>query len=417
MSERLMQEFRERAERPDPPAGPRRAAATGAARRRVRPPPGRPYWRPRWPSGASWSPRRSMTKTPSAPHRSARHGSTRHRRPPPVTASCWNPKTVGGSHPCLRGVSSQRGSTCGGRSTSIRGPISSPVLNTDLAPARSGDLEAHFVVPGDYWYWWGGGAGKANPAGPRVLALPADRNHPDYRSARAEVPGVRARPCAGRPGVRFVRRPDSRRIARRRGVRGPEQRAEVRLRRGPRAVHSDRAVSRRPGVLGAEHAVAGVRNRDEIDAEDDTPVPDGDIYTSAGHVLDVWVVDVKGEHVVVSADTAHTNAADLSEMRELLDSIRFEFTEAVVPRGRQRASGFRRILSNRGVGSAGGLSRRVLTRLATAVSAMVPKMTTSESQMGISGAHGTGSPPLMNGSSLVQGLQDQLDADESEDDG
>jgi hypothetical protein len=40
---------------------------------------------------------------------------------------------------------------------------------------------------------------------------------------------------------------------------------------------------------------------------------------------------VKGEHLVVSADTAHTDEADLSEMRELLDSITFEFTETVVP--------------------------------------------------------------------------------------
>jgi hypothetical protein len=49
------------------------------------------------------------------------------------------------------------------------------------------------------------------------------------------------------------------------------------------------------------------------------------------HSRDVWVVDVKGEHLVVSADTAHTNEADLSEMRELLDTITFEFTETVVP--------------------------------------------------------------------------------------
>ena len=83
---------------------------------------------------------------------------------------------------------------------------------------------------------------------------------------------------------------------------------------------------------------------------------------------------------MVSADTAHTNAADLSEMRELLDSIRFEFTEAVVPEAgnaRQVSGG-----SFRTAVSARRTSRRVLARLATAVSAMVPKMTTSESQMG-----------------------------------
>ena len=86
-----------------------------------------------------------------------------------------------------------------------------------------------------------------------------------------------------------------------------------------------------PAFSGPSMLWRAFETRDEIDVEDDTPVPDGDIYTFAGHVLDVWVVDVKGEHVVVSADTAHTNAADLSEMRELLDSIRFEFTEALVP--------------------------------------------------------------------------------------
>ena len=73
---------------------------------------------------------------------------------------------VGGSHPCLRGVSSQRGSTCGGRGTSIRGPISSgrstpTLLRQDLATWRrtSGYSWRLLVLVGR-------GAGKASPAGP-----------------------------------------------------------------------------------------------------------------------------------------------------------------------------------------------------------------------------------------------------------
>ena len=43
---------------------------------------------------------------------------------------------------------------------------------------------------------------------------------------------------------------------------------------------------------------------------------------------------------------------------------------------------------------------RETTRLAIAVTARVPTMTTRDSQIGMSGAHGMGSPSLMNGSSF-----------------
>ena len=61
-------------------------------------------------------------------------------------------------------------------------------------------------------------------------------------------------------------------------------------------------------------------------------------------------------------------------------------------------------------------SRRVRSRLATVATASTPTMTTSESQIGISGTASIGSPPLRNGSEFsCTRLEHQLDADEGQD--
>ena len=88
------------------------------------------------------------------------------------------------------------------------------------------------------------------------------------------------RPCAGRPGVRFVRRPD---FVASPGVEVLEGPSSVQ-KFGYDAAHVRFTVTERcpgdPAFSGPSMLWRAFETRDEIDVEDDTPVPDGDIYTS-----------------------------------------------------------------------------------------------------------------------------------------
>ncbi len=331
MSERLMQEFRERAERLIPLPDLDELRRRGAARRRVRLAAGAAVLASALAIGGIVVATTIDDENAIGP---AQIGPTRiNPTPPPSARDCelLEPENGGWFASVPSGCELPAWVDVWAQKYVDPGPYFFRPLNTDLAPARSGDLEAHFVIPGDYWYWWGGGAGKANPAGPefslyqRIAITPIIGVHeqrcqgsaPDHVQAVPESVLSVAQTLVASPGVEVLE--------------GPSSVQKF----GYDAAHVRFTVTERcpgdPAFSGPSMLWRAFETRDEIDVEDDTPVPDGDIYTFAGHVLDVWVVDVKGEHVVVSADTAHTNAADLSEMRELLDSIRFEFTEALVP--------------------------------------------------------------------------------------
>jgi hypothetical protein len=214
------------------------------------------------------------------------------------------------------------------------GPYFVRPFNNSLAPP--GDLEVWFVVPGGGpWYWWGGGVGMAGPVGPEMK--------PYIRIGIIPITGVQEQRCQGAAPERVQTLPG-----------------------GVLSVAQTLVASPRIKVLEAPHSVqkfgrdaARVRFTvtqscpgDRVFAlwralGSDIYAPLGERLTWPGaptdHVLDLWVVDVPGEqHVAVVADytvdpplisgdpaafRGGARASDLAELQELLDSIRFEFTE------------------------------------------------------------------------------------------
>jgi hypothetical protein len=209
-------------------------------------------------------------------------------------------------------------------------------FNTDLRLARPGDLEAWFEIPGDYWYWWGGGVGKAShPGGGPEMA-------PYIRVAITPITGVHGRRCQGGEPAPVQALPSSPLAIAHRLVVPPG----IDVLETPRSVQKfgyDAAYVRFTVTQQCPSDQAFVLWR-AFEPEDDILIgddidfgrTDADIYIEpqrTEHVFDVWVVDVQGEHLVVSADYTPDlgkiiyQEEDLARLQELLDSIRFEFTE------------------------------------------------------------------------------------------
>jgi hypothetical protein len=197
-------------------------------------------------------------------------------------------------------------------------------VDTGHTPPRPGDIEAWFVIPGNHWYWWGGGVGKAHQLGgpewepyirvsvnpimgvPRQKCEPAT---PDQEALPTSIMSVaQAIVASSRIDV----------------LEGPRRVQQF----GHDAVHAQFTVTRpcpddKPFLLWRAFESAPGHSGDIY-----APLGEDDIWDgTADHVFDVWVVDVQGEQLVVCADHTVARNADLAEMRELLDSIRFEFSE------------------------------------------------------------------------------------------
>lgn len=215
-------------------------------------------------------------------------------------------------------------------------------FKTDLRPDRAGDLEAWFSISGDYWYWWGGGVGKARPSGGPEWA-------PYIRVGVTPIIGVHKQRCQGAAPDPVQAIPASVISVAENLVASPritvlESPSSVQ-KFGYDAAHVQFTVTERcPGDMvfvlwrASEHGadIFAPLGEERVTGLPWPPKPQG-------HVFDLWVVDVPGEqHLVVSADytvnpplisgdpaafRGGARAADLSEMWQLLDSIRFEFTE------------------------------------------------------------------------------------------
>ena len=195
-----------------------------------------------------------------------------------MTASCWNPKTARWFASVPLGCELPARVDAWGWYVDP-GPYFLRLLNTDLA-RKIWRPRGDFVVPGDYWYWWGGGAGKAMPAGPdfslyqRIAITPIIGVHeqpgtaPDHVQAVPESVLSVARTLVASPGVEVLEGPSS---VQKFGYDAAHVRSTV--------------TERRPGdpaFSGPSMLWRAFETRGEIDAEVDTPVPDGDIYTFAG---------------------------------------------------------------------------------------------------------------------------------------
>jgi len=211
-------------------------------------------------------------------------------------------------------------------------------FNTDLRPARPGDLEAWFEIRGDYWYWWGGGVGKACHAG----ACGGPEMAPYIRVAITPITGVHGLRCQG-PDPRPVQAVPSSPLAIAHRLVVPPG---IDVLEAPRSVQKfgyDAAHVRFTVTEQCPSDQAFVLWRafepeDDIFVRDDITAgrTDADITIEPGrrdHVFDVWVLDVQGEPLVISADyppdlgQIKYHEEDPARLQELLDSIRFEFTE------------------------------------------------------------------------------------------
>ena len=227
------------------------------------------------------------------------------------------------------------------------GPYFVRPFSTDLRPARPGDLEAWFVIPGEHWYWWGGGVGKASPpvSGPEMA--------PYIRVAITPIVGVHGQRCQGAEPTPVQALPSSPVSVAKTLVASPGIDVLAAPRSGQRfgydAAHVRFTVTEQCPSNQAFVLWRAFEPEDDIFLRDDISAgrTDADIYTEQGgreHVFDVWVVDVQGEHLVVSADwpadfgeikyqrgpeglVQRPHEEDPARLQELLDSIRFEFTE------------------------------------------------------------------------------------------
>jgi hypothetical protein len=324
MSERLLKEFRERAELLVPVPDWHELQQRGTARRRVRLAVGAAVLASAMTIGGVVV---ATTIDDEGSIRPAQIGPTQMDPTPPPSAEVCELENYGNEY----------GSVPSGCELPAQvdvwsyvepGPYFVRPFNTDLRTARPGDLEAWFEI-GDAekpWYWWGGGismAGRGPEFAPyiRVVITPIIGVH-SLRCQSAEPEPVRALPSSSLSVAQeLVVSPDVEVLEPPRSVQ----------KFGFEAAHVRFTVT---GRCPSEHAFIlwrAFEPEDDIFLSDDISAGrrDADIYIEGGeHVFDVWVIDVQGNYLVIGADQpVGAREADVSEMQEQLDSIRFEFTE------------------------------------------------------------------------------------------
>lgn len=334
MSERMLEEFRERAEFlvPVPDLQELQRRATG--RMRVRIAAGAALVVSALAVGGTVA---ALTINDEKAIDPAQSGPTQIDQTPPVSAEDCELKLSGRAYGSVPSECELRAQVDEWRYVE-QGPYFVRPFNTDLRPVRPGDIEAHFVISSDYWYWWGGGVGKACHAG----ACGGPEMAPYIRVAMTPIIGVPGHRCQG-PDPRPVRAlPSSTLSVAQTLVDSPgidvlESPRSVQ-RFGYDAVHVRFTVTEQCPSDTAFVLWRAFEPEEDIFLRDDIAAgrTDADIYIEPArrdHVFDVWVVDVHGELLVVSADyppdlgeiTYHEE--DPARLEELLNSIGFEFAE------------------------------------------------------------------------------------------
>lgn len=207
-------------------------------------------------------------------------------------------------------------------------------FDTGQDPVRPENPQVRFVVPGSSWYWLELGAGTdrnwAHVVGGLNMAEqtggPIGSTY--IRVGVTPIAGVPQQRCPGLAPLPVQAVPESALPAARALVVSPGvevlsapsvvqkfgyEAAHVRFRVTQRCVGGQPVVLWRALEAGGD--IHGLSGEDGLEPE------------PRRHIFDVWVVDVRGELLAVFA--AHAVGADahaIAEMRELLDSIRFRFT-------------------------------------------------------------------------------------------
>jgi hypothetical protein len=191
-------------------------------------------------------------------------------------------------------------------------------------PTALKDLRATFVIPGLAWYVYGDpGVGKGDPPGR------GPEGAPYIRVQVTSITGVHEQRCQGAAPAPVKAVSGSTLAVARTLVDSPG----IKVLDPPRTVQEFGHTAVHVQFRMTERCPAGKRFLMWRAFE-----PKGDVYLEEGeansfphltdHIVDAWVVTLRGAHVVVLASqTTDARETDLTELDRLLDSMTFDFTK------------------------------------------------------------------------------------------
>jgi hypothetical protein len=204
------------------------------------------------------------------------------------------------------------------------GPVFLQPFDAARVPTALKDLRATFVIPGLAWYVYGDqGVGKGDPPGR------GPEGAPYIRVEVTSITGVHEQRCQGAAPAPVKAVSGSSLTVARTLVDSPG----IKVLDHPRTVQEFGRTAVHVQFRMAERCPAGKRFLMWRAFE-----RKGDVYLEEGeansfprltdHIVDAWVVTLRGAHVVVLAShTTDARETDLTELDRLLDSMTFDFTK------------------------------------------------------------------------------------------